>query len=255
MQKTCVCGQTFETRIGVQVYCSRSCGQRNRLKPSRVCACGASFVAGSNRAKWCQDCAPRKVEGKRPTGGGEQFACEACGELRRRRPDSGTRFCDKTCHSLWLANQPRANASLVPLGVSGPSWRAAGRHARGRGVWVCGRCAWCESSFLTKYAGTVYCTSRCMEAAKAERRGKFSIRPQVRLAIYKRDGWVCQLCFGPVQPGLPPSDSWAATLDHIECVSWTLIPDHSPANLRLAHRWCNSVRGDERGYTAADLAA
>lgn len=29
-------------------------------------------------------------------------------------------------------------------------------------------------------------------------------------------------------------------------------PDHSPANLRLAHRWCNSVRGDESIH-AADI--
>ena len=37
----------------------------------------------------------------------------------------------------------------------------------------------------------------------------------------------------------------AATLDHIECRAWALIPDDTPRNLRLAHRLCNSTRGDE----------
>lgn len=75
------------------------------------------------------------------------------------------------------------------------------------------------------------------------------------MAIYERDGWTCQLCMEPVDPALPPGDVWSATLDHIVPQSHMLIPDHSDDNLRLAHLWCNSVRGDETYYTAADLAA
>ena len=82
----------------------------------------------------------------------------------------------------------------------------------------------------------------------------FSIDPSVRYAIYDRDKWVCQLCMEPVDPTLVSPDPWSASLDHIECQSWVLVPDHSPANLRLAHRWCNSARNDERHYTAEDLA-
>jgi 5-methylcytosine-specific restriction endonuclease McrA len=76
-----------------------------------------------------------------------------------------------------------------------------------------------------------------------------------RLAVYERDGWICQLCFEPVDPNLPHLDNWAATLDHIVCRAWTDEPDHSPENLRLAHRWCNSVRGDETYYQPDVLAA
>jgi 5-methylcytosine-specific restriction endonuclease McrA len=36
----------------------------------------------------------------------------------------------------------------------------------------------------------------------------------------------------------------SATLDHIIPQSHMLIPDHSDRNLRLAHRSCNSARGD-----------
>jgi 5-methylcytosine-specific restriction endonuclease McrA len=71
------------------------------------------------------------------------------------------------------------------------------------------------------------------------------VAPPTRQAIYDRDGWVCQLCSAPVDPSLDPNDRFAATLDHVECQSWALIPDHSPKNLRLAHRACNSRRRDQ----------
>ena len=66
-----------------------------------------------------------------------------------------------------------------------------------------------------------------------------------RLAIYERDGWICQLCGGPVDQALHFNDRMAATLDHIEPQSAALIPDHSPENLRLAHRACNSRRNNK----------
>jgi 5-methylcytosine-specific restriction endonuclease McrA len=87
--------------------------------------------------------------------------------------------------------------------------------------------------------------------------GRFRLPRNVRLAIYRRDEWTCQLCTEPVDPKLMDSDplnDWAPSLDHIDCQSWG-VRDHSPENLRLAHRWCNSVRGDETYYTAADLVA
>jgi hypothetical protein len=66
-----------------------------------------------------------------------------------------------------------------------------------------------------------------------------------RLAIYERDRWTCQLCRKPVDPTLDPiRDAMAATLDHVAPRSLTLFPDDSPANLRLAHRACNSRRSN-----------
>lgn len=65
-----------------------------------------------------------------------------------------------------------------------------------------------------------------------------------RLAIYERDGWCCQLCGDLVDRTLNAQHRWAATLDHIHPRSLTLFPDDSPENLRLAHRACNSARGN-----------
>lgn len=69
------------------------------------------------------------------------------------------------------------------------------------------------------------------------------IKPSERRKIYERDDWVCQICFDSVDPSLPSSHRMAATLDHIKPQSLELFPDHSPGNLRLAHRSCNSRRG------------
>lgn len=88
----------------------------------------------------------------------------------------------------------------------------------------------------------------------SERRPRFKPSRKRRLAIYERDGWVCQLCFDPVDSTLPPTDHWAASLDHIICQSWSERPDHSDANLRLAHRICNARRSDE-GHWAKQYAS
>ena len=67
---------------------------------------------------------------------------------------------------------------------------------------------------------------------------------KVRREVYERDNWTCQICFETVDPTLHFNDRMAATVDHIECQSWALIPDNSLKNLRLAHRACNSRRRD-----------
>lgn len=71
------------------------------------------------------------------------------------------------------------------------------------------------------------------------------INPLQRNAIYVRDNWVCQICRKPVGKTLDhATDPMGATLDHITPQSWADEPDHSPSNLRLAHRVCNSARGN-----------
>lgn len=72
-----------------------------------------------------------------------------------------------------------------------------------------------------------------------------------RLAIYERDGWTCQICTEAVDPAVDPNSTWGATLDHITPKARGGSDD--PSNLRLAHRWCNSVRGDLRFHTDDDL--
>lgn len=90
---------------------------------------------------------------------------------------------------------------------------------------------------------------RPIKKAKGESR-RYHLSRADRLAIYERDGWVCQICFDAVAQDLHFNDLMAPTLDHIEPQSAALIPNHSPQNLRLAHRICNARRGNRSEVAA-----
>ena len=62
-----------------------------------------------------------------------------------------------------------------------------------------------------------------------------------RRAIYERDGWVCQICLGPVSPDAT-AHAERASLDHI--VPQSRGGSHDPSNLRMAHVGCNARRRD-----------
>lgn len=72
-------------------------------------------------------------------------------------------------------------------------------------------------------------------------RGSWSIPDTLRQQLYERDGWLCQICEIPIDPNLPYTSQWSASLDHI--VPRVRDGAHTAENLRSAHRWCNSLRG------------
>jgi 5-methylcytosine-specific restriction endonuclease McrA len=92
---------------------------------------------------------------------------------------------------------------------------------------------------------------RCAECRYLTPGRNIGISRGDRLAIYARDGWVCQICLEAVDPEVPANTIWGATLDHI--VPRSKGGDDGTANLRLAHRWCNSARNDLSYYTDEDF--
>lgn len=58
-----------------------------------------------------------------------------------------------------------------------------------------------------------------------------------------RDGWVCWLCEGEIDPDAIRGHPAAATVDHV--VPKSRGGRTEPANLRLAHRRCNAQRGND----------
>lgn len=209
--------------------------------------CGSVFSRERKRGqrpKWCSAC-------QRPT-----TLCPECGE-RRRASRKSCAHCQEVARQRRLPVLHPNPDPLTRLPDRHPARRPAIRRTDWWKFFVSGPCEWCGVVF-TGLAASIetaprFCSDRCVKRASERRRGKFVISAPRRLAIYERDGWICQLCFDPVEKDLPSSDVWAATLDHIVCQSWGEEPDHSDENLRLAHRWCNSVRGDESWYTEADL--
>lgn len=67
------------------------------------------------------------------------------------------------------------------------------------------------------------------------------ISESVKLAVFERDGWTCQLCGEPLDRSAGPNDDWFPSLDHVTPQS--VGGAHTVDNLRAAHRWCNSIRG------------
>lgn len=183
-------------------------------------------------------------------------ACIQCGNEWQAFSE-GAKYCSSTCQAEYQHGEARNRKLGAGERRRAAVLRRLSRYAKGssgRTPWVVGGCSECGSAFAVQQPMARTCSSRCAESRQRKRRGKY-VDDDTRLAIYDRDGWTCQLCFGPVNPVVHYLDDWAASLDHIVCRSWAEVPDHSPENLRLAHRWCNSVRGDESHYDPAVLAA
>lgn len=68
------------------------------------------------------------------------------------------------------------------------------------------------------------------------------------LAVYERDGWICQICKTAVERERAWPDMWCATLDHR--IPLTAGGEHTLLNVQLAHWICNLHKGD---YFPVDL--
>jgi 5-methylcytosine-specific restriction endonuclease McrA len=69
--------------------------------------------------------------------------------------------------------------------------------------------------------------------------------------VWERDGYICQICYNPVDKSLPWHDAWSAVTDHIIMLfEWG---EHSYANVRLAHNKCNKARKKKRDETPGEM--
>lgn len=214
-----------------------------------TCGTHAAYFAHHRRSEEpCDSCkaahANWQRNRRRTKGLVQDFACGGgCGAPVRKSRAGGPGTCRKCLSRLRKPGQVsrRRYLALVKRDL-------AARGTQSRAPWVQGECANCGDYFLRRRAASPYCSKRCGSSARRE-----WISRADRLAIYERDEWTCQVCAGVVDPNLPMLDDWAPTLDHITPRSRGGSDD--PENLRLAHRWCNSVLGDGSFYTLADLAA
>lgn len=182
----------------------------------------------------------------------KRVACAWCGRECEKHT-TGTRrpVCSYACRTRLQHGDRRAVVGPLPWTERPrPTWDGQ-TLASPRRVFVQGACARCGEEFTASCAagGPIarFCSDRCLKRRHAHP-GRYQkwIEPARRYRIYERDGWICQLCGDPVDRSLPANDDWAPSLDHIIPRSATLVPDDSDRNLRLAHRWCNAIRGDEQ---------
>lgn len=194
------------------------------------------------------------------------ITCETCGAEHQSARKDG-RFCSDACKGVHYAVTYRKPRELVHVGPAYPITWLPPQHpvmrrpaVRKPYLFYVGTCAWCGDGFTDLQPSARYCSPRCNQRAGGNRARKRKGYPKLcitlveRVGIYERDQWTCQLCLEPVDPDLmttAPNDDWAPSLDHI--TTRVSGGGDEPANLRLAHRWCNSVRSDEQHYNESDL--
>lgn len=100
------------------------------------------------------------------------------------------------------------------------------------------RCDVCTAGHAAEYRAW---SRKRFEETGQWHRGRW-IKEDERLALYERDGWICQICFDPVLRTVWSNDPKDATLDHI----WPRSKggSHDPENLRTACLLCNARRSD-----------
>lgn len=253
--RTCKdCAKTFTVGARSAARCNPCRYIRAKATADRSCAkCNKPATAkGMCSSHYSSEYIAKHGRKNRPKG--ESRPCAICGQLvDRAYASTGTAPMHKQCRVDNPGKAARIKRGLplddfTPRGTN--SFRrkiakAAEGTDGGKRVFVAGGCAWCGEYFVA--AAGVYCSDGCKVSAKFKRRssGKsFSVSPRVRQEIYARDRWTCQICSHPVDVAAKHPSHWAPTLDHVIPQSAMLLPDHSPSNLRLAHSWCNSARGD-----------
>lgn len=184
--------------------------------------------------------------------------CERCGDEFAARVDQvragAGRYCSTGCANSarneargFVARPPRK--SEFRRRAERVAKKAAEGTSGGARVFVQGACAVCGTDFTSAGHASRYCSRECRALNRRNR--SFGLSWLDRMALFARDSWTCQICFELVDYSADHQSDWYPTIDHI--VPRSKGGDDRLENLRTAHRWCNSVRGDLSYYTDADL--
>lgn len=182
-----------------------------------------------------------------------ELACPVCGGWFVGK--AAQKFCSRDCQFAAQVTHGQRRRSLKPKSEFRKRTemlaKKAARGSSGGGlVWVNGPCVVCGATFTSPGVKSRYCSAECRSRNRQNR--SYGLSWLDRMALFARDDWTCQICLERVDYGAPVQSDWYPTIDHI--VPRSRGGGHEFENLRTAHRWCNSVRGDLTYYTDEDLA-
>lgn len=258
------CSQCRQAFVGVsgQRFCSMACNRAAKARQSTECpTCNTVFVKRLPTQKYCSNrCVPR-LESKRPFK-----TCEQCGDQFRRKVNRGghrdaERFCSRECAFATLKEQAivaralrkaeqreKAEQHCIYCGVS------VGRYTQPR--YCSTSCKWqayktrrpdildvVRRRGLRRYATDL--RARVVAKQRAHRRRTRMLEAFVEHVdfdvIYARDGGVCQICFGAVDPTLGKRLPLGPSYDHIVPLARGGL--HEASNIQLTHYRCNLSKG------------
>lgn len=240
----------------------------------RTCmSCASIFEPKSHRGrprKFCYECRPQVVPKYIPVGP-VVIACAEC--EARFEAVAPQRYCSPECRRRAAGMRWRRRNGIHPRVLQPCGTVAAYRRHLSAGETPCAPCRAAKGEAMHEYIATVkerdgttprvkyrktpdvHCPEcgerlryggggapagvepRCLKCS----RNRPYIPRSVRLEVFDRDGYDCQLCGEPTEPESDPWSDWYPTLDHIVPVS--LGGGDERPNLRTAHRWCNLIRG------------
>ena len=190
-------------------------GSGRKRKPRPVCACGAEATRAYARRQGSEDGAPYRCRAcyglaRRGTYRTPESVCTHCGKLFRPIVQ-GRRCCSDTCSAARC--EEARDQQRVPVEQHRQSTRLKRRR-------------------------------HSAKRRAAFKRMGLSTKPHVGRwrRICERDGWVCWICQGRIDPSKVPSrHRRAPSVDHVIPVGAPGWSDDD-SNLRAAHYGCNSRR-------------
>jgi endogenous inhibitor of DNA gyrase (YacG/DUF329 family) len=268
MHKCLYCGCDFGGRK--KKYCSEDCGRRHwharnktsdKVFPSRKdggCAeCGASLEGRTKQTRYCSSAckSAARNRGWRERHRASQPLVECanpyCGQTFTQ--SHRRMFCSKKClrigQSIDRGRHAEAQAYAIKWGML-EACRVYLHSCRDCGVILVrrnrngnhARCGECRRLQIKRWDAT----------KSAKRRG---MTTPITMNVYDlaaRDGTLCHICRKRVDMALSGMAKQGPTIEHITPVS--LGGTNDPSNLALAHRHCNTSRGN-RGHSQLLLIA
>ena len=228
--KTCskACSQWFR--------CGKNPGQKPPAFESTSCPqCATVFTMSHDRKKFCStSCAYKARTTPRFSKVRFLFCLECSTAFRAQRANS--KRCSEECQRAHDLRKGRNDYRLYYEPIKAHD----------------SICTDCAAVFTQKHGATKRC-EQCLRARhkaktrdyRHRRRASMQNNGPVEridsLKVYARDGWQCYLCQQPVPADAHYLDPRSPTLDHV--VPIARGGTHTLANVKLAHRSCNTLKG------------
>jgi predicted nucleic acid-binding Zn ribbon protein len=259
--KCVICGKEFESQRE-RKYCSKECSNKRPSKHSKhkpiqsityTCKhCGKEYhPKARDRNTYCsRECAyedktKRCITCNKPiTGSQSDYCSDECKQVKRICVRCGQEF---NGHKLAVYCSDECMNKTASIKQYQYSKLKHDQNIKPR------KCKECGNVFTPVYGlkKRTFCSDECKnrllnreyKAIRKQQMKKAFIAPVWFKKIYVRDNGVCQICGEPVPYDKTPINPMGATIDHVIPLSKGGM--HYPGNCQLAHRRCNSLKGNK----------